>query len=154
MNNTAGSPRLVPPTIDPSWCPSGNWAQIFSDYQEKYLKATTVQVPGFGSLDLTQLAQLAQDVAEQGSQIAALTKAERSGFFAPVTLNDVTTITFFEMPSTSYTIVLTPNDAGAAITTGDFGLTLVPGSRQLTQFQFRSHNMPSTFKVDWFIRQI
>lgn len=155
MNNTAGAPILVPPTVPDTWCPSGStWPEIVNEIFDKWLKATTVDIPGFGSLNLTELAQLALTVQQQGAQIAAITKEERSGFGEAVTLNGVTTVTFDAMPATSYRINLTIVDAGAAITAGDFNITEVPGSKQLTQFQFRSHNCPATFTVDWWIREL
>lgn len=156
MNNIVGQPTIVPLSIPDGWCPSGTtWQSILQEYQDKFLAGATIQIPGFGSVDLTTLAQLVQTVAQQGAQIAALTKATRVGLGETITtLNGVTTVAFDPMPSTSYFVDLTLIDAGAAVTAGTLELTLVPGSKQLGQFQVRSNNVPTTFTFDWRATQI
>lgn len=155
MTNVAGQPTIVPLAIPDGWCPSGTtWQAILQEYQEQFLAGASIQIPGFGAVDLTQIAQLVTDVATLQQQMVAVTKEERTGTLAAVTLNGVTTMIFAAMPDTNYRVNVIPVDAGGAITGGDFSWSLVPNSKTLTQFQIRTHNMPATFTLDWWIRQL
>lgn len=155
MDNTSSNPALRPPNLPASFCPQGSIADVLNEYTNRVIRNTIVLIPGFGSVNIAEIPNLKQQIDDLTTFVNTnLVKEQRNGTGVAVVLNDISTITFAAMPSSAYYVVVTPVDDGNVVATGDMGWSLVPGSKTITQFEIRTHNMPNTWTLDWYIREL
>jgi len=154
MDNTEETIQLQVPTLPAGWNPKGNVRDVFDNFIETVLKKTNAIIPGLGNFSIQDVAQMQEQIQQLQNEVQSLTKVTYSFETPVVILNDITTVALpVEMPNSDYFVGLTLIDAGAVVSTNPPTASLIASSRTSTQFQFRSNNLPITWKVLVFVRQ-
>jgi hypothetical protein len=141
MDNQSSPVQILSPTIPNSWCPSGDWADIFNSYNQLYLNNSTVNIPYLNQVTPQQIQTINQNILDLQNQLNALTSNVRSGsIVSPATGTIVTPITFSTaMPNSNYQIYI---EFVSSVTTST-GATpqmwaIVTGTKTATGFSLRT----------------
>ena len=140
MDNQSSSPAITFPNVPDDFCPAGNWQNVFQTFIDEVLSNGTILVPGLGDVTPAQIVSINTQLQSQQNEIDALdTRVDaldaikvvtvRTGVTSITAANTSYTITFPELPSTNYGVVLTPR--GNA-TTADAGKYILDDTGQTT----------------------
>lgn len=149
------------------FCPSGDWRNIFQTFIDTVLLNGTVNIPDLSEISLEAIAQLTTDVNNLQVEVTDI-QADIStinGNIATLTTRPVVTVKANQtavgsadqqytvvfssaMPSTNYSVALTPVSATATNPTAR--IYLVNGSKTVNSFQFmvEAAETHTTF-VEW-----
>jgi hypothetical protein len=153
MDNSATTPRIVPVTIPDDWCPKGSWAEIFNDFQLRFLAGAGVFVPGFGAVTPATIAQLQADILALQNQVTSLTKAYRSGSgtLTPSTATQTVPITFgTPMPTSNYDVGVMIFTNGGTHAAQSWHLDT---AKATTGFTLRFNGTTSYNSFEWWVRE-
>lgn len=169
MDNQDSSPALIFPNVPIDFCPTGNWSEILQEFIDVVLVNGTINVPGLGDVTPEQIAQIQEDLADQQNQIDALeaqdialdlridaleanpvVKVRYGTITGVVTGDSVRTVTFAELPSTSYGVSITPIcDATIGVSATPL-FALVAAGQTTTGFSIRiENNISQITSIDW-----
>jgi len=164
MDNQSSPVQILSPTIPNSWCPSGDWADIFNSYNQLYLNNSTVNIPYLNEVTPQQIQTIQQNILTIQNQLdsvnsqkgtVTLTAATTSG--TPVTTNVAVTLPqainsanynisgYFVVPSSSFTDTATATWGviTGTITTTGFSLWFSNANKQITSFTWQVSNLAS-----------
>jgi hypothetical protein len=157
MDNSAATPRINPVSIPPDWCPKGNWAHVFTEYQKLFLAAAGVEIPGFGAVTPATLAQLQADILSLQEEVESInstfTKAYRNGagtLVASQTPQDVAITFASPMPSTDYDIGAVILSSGSTNASQSWHLA---GAKSVNGFSLKFNGTTSYTSFEWWARE-
>lgn len=144
MLNQDSLPQILFPTVDPSFCPKGDWAAVLNQYQQKYLNQAVINIPGLGDVTPAQIAAINATLISLQNQIDAITLDVRSGN-VPITTgdNNVPIVFATPMPSADYDIVIEFIDTTGSFTGASPGWAVVGGTKLATGITIRTYNIPA-----------
>jgi hypothetical protein len=169
MDNQDSSPALIFPNVPIDFCPTGNWSEILQEFIDVVLVNGTINVPGLGDVKPEQIAQIQEDLADQQNQIDALeaqdtaldlridaleanpvVKARYGTITSVVTGDSIRTVSFAELPSTTYGVSITPICNATIGTSATPLFALVDASKTTTGFSIRiENNISQITSIDW-----
>ncbi len=169
MDNQSSSPALIFPNVPIDFCPTGNWSEILQEFIDVVLVNGTINVPGLGDVTPEQITQIQEDLADQQNQIDALeaqdtaidlridaleanpvVKARYGTITSVVTGDSIRTVTFAELPSTTYGVSITPICDATILLQPTPLFSLSAGSKTTTGFSIRiENNIAEITSVEW-----
>jgi hypothetical protein len=104
MDNQSSPVQILSPVIPNSWCPSGDWADIFNSYNQLYLNNSTVNIPYLNEVTPQQIQTIQQNILTIQNQLDAV--SYKTGSITTITTGIGTyNVTFpSAMPSSAYQI--------------------------------------------------
>lgn len=162
MDNLTSSPQLVFPNVPDDFCPSGNWTEVFQAFVDEVLVNGTINVPGLGDVTPEQITSINVQLQSQQNQIDTLDGRVdtlenrlddlkfRRGQVTGVADNDSTqSVTFSSaLPSTSYSVALTPVIPGGGIGVNAPIIGILNGSKTVTGFTISIQNNGTSPNID------
>jgi hypothetical protein len=105
MDNQSSPAQLLFPTVPSSYCPEGNWSDIFNSFIQLYLNNGTINVPGLGLVTPQEIQTINQNIQNLQNSINALTIQSQTGSVNISTSNSAQTFTITfptAMPNANY----------------------------------------------------
>jgi hypothetical protein len=148
MDNQDTAPQLIFPNVPDDFCPTGNWTEILQTFIDEVLSNGTINVPGLGDVTPQQIQTINDELNSLQNQVDAIVNpiiynGTATGF---TSAGDSTVAVTFPsaLPSTSYTISLTPIIPAGGLATAAPIIGILAASKAVGGFTISLQNNGTT----------